>query len=421
MGNSKIGRLKLVKTIIRAEPGRLVFYHLDKRKKIAIAGKNLELLRQWLTTGVENELIIKLNNLGVIDALGFVEEKENVKKLLTQCGETGAPLRSLKAPELMNIELTTRCPLRCPQCYCDLNQGRDIKKETAFKYIEEAARLKIPYINLSGGETLVYPYLTELIEFINCKGLDSAIAISGWGFNREKLQALKKAGLNEIYVSLNGSKEKVNSLSRDGYEKAISALQILRADRGVNYFINWVARNDNVVDFPELVKLAQNYGVKGICILANKPDADYILQASLTAESFLFLADYLKKITDPKINIMVEPCYSSLRAYIYNYYFFNRNTGVDMGCGAGRNGVAVNVDGNLIPCRHLLYPENFAGIADYWWNSKILNRLRKFEDYKSEPCRSCYLTKNCLPCRAVGKKVYDNLFSGDHYCPVVNL
>jgi len=62
MGNSKIGRLKLVKTIIRAEPGRLVFYHLDKRKKIAIAGKNLELLRQWLTTGVENELIIKLNN-----------------------------------------------------------------------------------------------------------------------------------------------------------------------------------------------------------------------------------------------------------------------------------------------------------------------------------------------------------------------
>jgi len=336
-----------MRKIIRAEPGYLVCYHLDKKKKIKISGKNMELLKKWLKTGEKNELIIQLKDLGVINVGYLKEKKEYLKDMITQCGETCAPLRSMTAPEIMNIELTTRCPLRCPQCYCDLNQGKDIKKETAFKYVDEAAQLKIPYINLSGGETLVYPHLTELIEFISSKGLDSAIAISGWGFDREKLQELKRAGLNEIYVSLNGSTKKTNSLSRDGYEKAINALQILKADQGINYHVNWVARNDNVTDFPRLVRLARNYGVKGVCILASKPDATYILQESLSGEHFVFLADYLKEFDDQEISITVEPCYSPLKAYINNYYLFNHNIGFNKGCGAGRNGMAVDVDGNL--------------------------------------------------------------------------
>lgn len=340
------------------------------------------------------------------------------KKLIDRPQSIPRPLRSLPIPEIMNIELTTRCPLRCPQCYCDLHQGKDIPKEVALKYLEQAACLGIPYINLSGGETLVYPHLGELLQFTSARGLNSAIAISGWGFDKGKLVELKNAGVGEIYVSLNGSTEEINAKSRDGYQLAINALQLLTEDQQVDYYINWVARNDNVEDFPNLVSLGQRFGVKAIIILEQKPDASYVMQATLSRDNFLLLANYLKKHNQQQMNIAVEPCFSPLRAYIYNSYLLNRNVGVNKGCGAGRNAMALDVDGNLIPCRHLLYPERYDSIEDYWWHSDVLNKLRSFEDYREEPCQSCYLNKNCISCRAVADKVERNLFSGNNYCPV---
>ncbi|NLW06774.1 MAG: SPASM domain-containing protein, partial [Clostridia bacterium] len=158
--------------------------------------------------------------------------------------------------------------------------------------------------------------------------------------------------------------------------------------------------------------------VKGIVILYSKPDASYAMQATLSRENFLKLANYIKSHDQEQITIEVEPCFSPLRAYINNYYLWNRNIGVNKGCGAGRNAMAVDVDGNLIPCRHLLYPENFASIEDYWWSSEMLDKLRRIEDNRAEPCLSCYLSNNCLSCRAVADKVEKNLFSGNNYCPV---
>jgi radical SAM protein with 4Fe4S-binding SPASM domain len=405
-----------MKIIFRAEPGYLMAYNLTTKKSLRITGDNLNLLNQWLDTGAGNDFIQRLNTTGFLSGDMGDQEKTELKQLAARCRKIEAPLRSMHTPEIMNIELTTRCPLRCPQCYCDLNRGQDIKKEIAFKYIDQAADLKIPFINLSGGETLIYPYLTELLERISSRGLSSAISISGWGFDPARLLKLKRAGVDEIYVSLNGSTREINELSRDGYEMAVNALNLLKADRQVNYYINWVARNDNAEDFPQLVSLAEELGVKGIVILESKPDAGYALQSTLSPEHFLGLADYLKKHEQQKISIQVEPCFSPLRAYINNYYLWNRNTGVNKGCGAGRNAMAVDVEGNLIPCRHLLYSESFESIEDYWWKSKVLNKLRQFEDYREEPCRSCYLKNNCISCRAVADKVEKNLFSGNHYC-----
>lgn len=407
-----------MKIIFRSEPGYLAVYNLTRNMNMEIKGNQLTQLNQWLITGENNEFIAKLMEIGIINIDMTDQEKADLQRQIIKCREIKAPLRSLHSPEIMNIELTTCCPLRCPQCYCDLNQGKDIKKEIALKYIEQAASLQIPYINLSGGETLVYPYLTDLLELISIRGLNSAIAISGWGFDQVRLKELKRAGVDEIYVSLNGSSQEINELSRDGYDMAVNALRLLQMDQQVDYYINWVARNDNIDDFPELVQLAQSFGVKGIVILESKPDASYVLQATLSKDKFFMLANYLKKHDQQSIHIEVEPCFSPLRAYINNSYFWNRNTGVNKGCGAGRNAMAVDVDGNLIPCRHLLYPESYNSIEDYWWNSQLLNKLREYEDHKEEPCLHCYLTNNCISCRAVADKVEKNLFSGNRYCVI---
>ena len=64
--------------------------------------------------------------------------------------------------QCMNIELTTCCPLHCPQCYCTLEGGKHISLDTAREKIDEAAEHGVFVLHLSGGETLCYPWLYDL-------------------------------------------------------------------------------------------------------------------------------------------------------------------------------------------------------------------------------------------------------------------
>ena len=64
----------------------------------------------------------------------------------------------------INIELTTCCPLRCPQCYCSLEGGRHIPLETAVNAMKQARELGATHVELSGGETMCYPHLYEAVQ-----------------------------------------------------------------------------------------------------------------------------------------------------------------------------------------------------------------------------------------------------------------
>ena len=72
--------------------------------------------------------------------------------------------------------------------------------------------------------------------------------------------------LDALYISLNGSTEEVNQKSRDGF-KAAKRMLFEAKKRGIKTRINWVARRDNVEDFPQLCKFAEDVGVEAIDIL----------------------------------------------------------------------------------------------------------------------------------------------------------
>ncbi|MEN1761766.1 hypothetical protein AAIG11_14865 [Anoxynatronum sibiricum] len=79
---------------------------------------------------------------------------------------------------------------------------------------------------------------------------------------------------------------------------------------------NWVAREDNIVDFPNMVELAEAHGIQGLVILETKPDATMALQAPVSRENLLHLAAFLKahRRKPGVIPLIVEPCISPLRA-----------------------------------------------------------------------------------------------------------
>lgn len=346
-------------------------------------------------------------------------EVRTVKAYLRLCDEARVPApyhRAFRHPRMMNLELTTRCPLRCPQCYVHLNTGEDMQLDTALHWLREGKRAGVELVCLSGGETLCYPHLPELIRECKALGLTSAIALSGAYATRERLEGLIQDGVSEIYVSLNGSTEEINRKTRDGYQLAIDTLQILKGLSFKNTKINWVMTKENAHDLPGMIALCERYHVKGLVLLAFKPDSAYEWGSFPSAEQMEVAARQIKAYRG-MIDVVVEPCFSQMRALIGRSALAgNLNVGMQRGCGAGRDGISVSVDGRLTPCRHLDVREEWDSIMEYWENSSFLAELRRVEDERQEPCSGCRYENYCLPCMAVGYKLYGEVTRGQRAC-----
>lgn len=323
----------------------------------------------------------------------------------------------LNIPLGMNIELTTKCPLRCPQCYCTLEGGKNIPFEIASKYIHQAKAFGIKHIELSGGETLCYPHLYDLIKLARKIGLETNIAISGWNFTESCIKRLVQAGLTNIFVSMNGPSEEINQLTRDGYQYALSALQLLQANGFQNVYINWVMHQSNADSLPDMLQIARKYSVRAIVILAPKPTCKHEMRTLPSFQQMQKVAQIIRNA--PPGMILVESCFSPLLAMVRDTKLLgNLNIGRSMGCGAGQNLLAVNVDGQFSPCRHLDYFESWDTLEDYWTKSPTLQKIRSLENQKREPCLSCKYSNYCRHCLAINSKLNNGLYIGNEFCPL---
>jgi pyrroloquinoline quinone biosynthesis protein E len=98
---------------------------------------------------------------------------------------------------------------------------------------------------------------------------------------------------------LNGSTKKIHSHSRDGFDEGIEALRLLQ-NSSFSYGINWVARMDNIDDFPKMAELANNYNVNNLNILRYKPSPTEDYNAcALTSEDLL--ENFIRKIKSVRI------------------------------------------------------------------------------------------------------------------------
>ena len=323
-------------------------------------------------------------------------------------------------PYQMNLELTTKCPLHCPQCYVSLNTGKELPLEEALYWLRDGASNGVKNVNLSGGETLCYPHLIELIRECKRLSMRPAVALSGAYVTEDTLRSLIEAGTDEIYISLNGSTEEVNAQTRDGYALAIQALSLLRELSFPETHVNWVMHSLNAEDFAEMLRLCERYQVKSLVILAFKPDSAHELKSFPSVGQIQTVARIVKAYQGPVL-VDAEPCFSQMRAVLKDGFLINMNRGVGRGCGAGRDGISVNVDGKLTPCRHLEIAEEFRSIAEYWEKSEFLKRLRGVEQNRKIPCRGCQYEGFCLPCMAVGIKLHGELNYGMEECPLALL
>lgn len=383
-----------------------------------------ELLSDTLRERLENFLKIRplyepalRTGLGIILRTGERPSVYFSARLLN--GYDVAP-KGFFLPVGMNLELTRQCPLRCPQCYCHLMKGQHMPLETAEKWLHMAGELGCRQVSLSGGETMCYPWIYEVIGIARENGLTPDVALSGYGITEQTLDRLIDAGVGGIYASLNGPTEEINRKTRDGYSHAIKLLELLKKKNYEDSWINWVVHDSNAHLLPEMLRVAEEYNIRNILVIAFKPDSSYELPSIPSREQLLKLKDDIRAY-DGSVEITVESCYSSLRALVGRSFMGNRNRGTFKGCGAGRYSFSVALDGRLAPCRHLDLFEDADDLFDWWQNSPTLEKLRKVTDSTKEPCSSCTLSEYCLHCMAVNQKLNGEIYRGDATCPLAGI
>jgi cyclic pyranopterin phosphate synthase len=107
----------------------------------------------------------------------------------------------------LRISVTDRCNLRCT--YCSDGEIPHLRHQDILSYEEiervtrVAAELGVSHVRLTGGEPLVRPYVSNLIELLTAvPGIEDISLTTNGTLLKDQAEKLKAAGLKRINISL---------------------------------------------------------------------------------------------------------------------------------------------------------------------------------------------------------------------------
>ena len=182
------------------------------------------------------------------------------------------------------IELTTRCPLRCKMCI------RTESKDWQYQDMpfEDFKRI-LPYLKdvenvvLEGwGESLLYPHLIECIQLVKKEGPKVGFVTSGKGLTEKRVSELIDAGLDFVGFSIAGTTPETHETIRVNsyWQEILNAIQLfneVKLQRGFTrpkLHLVFLMLKNNVQEVPQIPSLAKEMRIEkvlltNICHLIN--------------------------------------------------------------------------------------------------------------------------------------------------------
>lgn len=142
-------------------------------------------------------------------------------------------------PTKLNLRLLYRCNLRCKMCgqwgktgtyygYDEAKLASTLEIDVIERVLDELIPHGLRLVDMEGGETLLYPHITELLRRIRKRGVHLKFATNGTLLS-EHAEAIAQNGVSSITVSLDGDRE-THNLIRGGnrvYDEVMEGLRAL--------------------------------------------------------------------------------------------------------------------------------------------------------------------------------------------------
>ncbi len=306
---------------------------------------------------------------------------------------SGLSLDGLGMPLWLVIELTYKCPLKCPWCSNPVDFDRYRNELTTAEWKEvlrEGRRLGSLQLGFTGGEPMLRRDLEELVQEADRLGYYTNLITSGVGLNSKRLSALKKAGLKQIQLSLQACDQELNEklVGIDVFEQKISIARTIKAE-GFPMVLNVPVSRYNIEQTEAFIDLAADLGVEYL----EFANLQYYNWALLNRAELLPTREQLTR-SEAQVNAARERLGKKLTIfYVVPDYHDNRPKACMNGWGSIH--LTIAPDGTALPCQEarLIKGIDFPNVRQHgldwiWKESQAFNAFRG-DGWMKDPCRSC--------------------------------
>ena len=297
-------------------------------------------------------------------------------------------------PLWLLAELTYRCPLHCVFCSNPVDyaqtHGSELSTAQWCDVLTQARALGAAQLGFSGGEPMLRADLETLVAHAHELGYYINLITSGVGLNRERIGALKAAGLDHIQLSFQDSTRELNDFlsSTRTFELKRRVADLIK-EHGYPMVMNCVLHRYNLPHVDKIIDLALELGADYL-ELANTQyygwawlnRAALMPTAQQLAEAEAVVARYRERIGQRCQILFVVPDY------------FEQRPKACMN-GWGRVFMAIAPDGTALPCHSartipgLEFPRvDQHSLRHIWYESAAFNAFRG-DAWMREPCRNC--------------------------------
>ncbi|MDP2925038.1 MAG: radical SAM protein [Nanoarchaeota archaeon] len=289
--------------------------------------------------------------------------------------ETG----KLNLPHLI-VAQSYNCDYACIGCNA-VGNGESINPRRMLKIVDDwrAYNMGDAIFHLKGGEPLMFEGIWDTVNHAACKGLYLFMTTSGSKVDQEavkRLQGVYDKTDGQVIVSLDGSREEINALSRQrgSFETARSAIETL-VESGVPVAWNYRVHRGNQEDIGDAIRLANELGVEQFNVLYHAQIRNR--NGNLEVPDLEVILPQLERARNNRARDMLEwSVVDMIQRLGSGKYDCN-------GCTAGFRGFAyITPDGNVYSCPNTVSEKHRLGTIDdsfenLFENGKNLREVHK--------------------------------------------
>jgi radical SAM protein with 4Fe4S-binding SPASM domain len=331
-------------------------------------------------------------------------------------------------PHVVAWESTRACSYACQHCRALAQKQADphqLTTKEVYELVDQIASFCKPIFIISGGDPLQRADVFDVAKYASDHGLRVVMSPSGSDITFDVIEKMKASGVKMISLSLDGSSAAVH----DGFRMVLGAFDlaihnmILAREGKMPFRINTTVTQHNVMDLPNILKLAIDVGAVEWDVFMLVPTGRGKIQMEITPEQyeetlqFIYRASLTSQIP---IKVTCAPQYRRIiaqhtqqaKSEIY------RHGGGGRGCMAGNGFCFISHVGEVYGCGFLplkagdIRQQSFSEI---YTNSSLFKQLRNHYLLKGK-CGVCGFKVVCGGCRARAFSTSKDYLQEEPFC-----